>query len=115
MKAKLLGGAAALTLTACTFVASASPASAQPWVGPAFVAGGLIAAATSPLWAPGYGFYNYYPGYAYGPAYDIAPVTPGLVVGLGGGDVAYCEAHFRSYNPATEMYLGYDGLHHPCP
>ena len=26
-----------------------------------------------------------------------------------------CEARFRSYDPATAMYLGYDGLHHPCP
>jgi hypothetical protein len=28
--------------------------------------------------------------------------------------VAYCEAHFRSYNPSTGMYLGYDGRYHSC-
>lgn len=114
MRTKLLGGASALALAACTFVASAPSASAQPWVGPAFAAGGLVAAATSPLWAPN-GFYDYYPGYAYGPAPTVVPLAPAPFVGQGGGDVAYCEARFRSYNPATGMYLGYDGLHHPCP
>ncbi|WP_309242867.1 BA14K family protein [Lichenibacterium dinghuense] len=28
--------------------------------------------------------------------------------------VAYCERRFRSYNPATGTYLGYDGLRHRC-
>ena len=32
-----------------------------------------------------------------------------------GGGVAWCQAHFRSYNPATGTYLGNDGRHHPCP
>ena len=32
-----------------------------------------------------------------------------------GADVAYCAARFRSYDPATETYLGYDGARHPCP
>ena len=75
------------------------------------VIGGAVAAATSPLWAPGY--YDYYPGYAYGPSYGYA-VAPAAVVG-GGDSVAYCESQFRSYNPATGMYLGYDGQYHPCP
>ena len=26
-----------------------------------------------------------------------------------------CAARFRSYNAETGMYLGYDGLNHPCP
>lgn len=29
--------------------------------------------------------------------------------------VSYCEQRFRSYNPATGTYLGYDGLRHHCP
>jgi len=29
--------------------------------------------------------------------------------------VAYCEQTYRSYNPATGDYLGYDGFRHPCP
>lgn len=80
MRAKLLGGVAALALTGCAVLASVGPASAQ-WYGPGWrpawgygpgafaadVIGGTVAAATAPLWAPG--FYDYYPGYAYAPAY----------------------------------------------
>jgi BA14K-like protein len=29
--------------------------------------------------------------------------------------VAYCSQRFRSYDPASGTYLGYDGLRHPCP
>lgn len=49
---------------------------------------------------------NYYyggPAYAYEPGYS------------GPGDVAYCEHRFRSYDPRTGTYLGYDGYRHPCP
>jgi hypothetical protein len=31
------------------------------------------------------------------------------------GGNSYCEQRFRSYNPATGTYTGYDGLQHPCP
>ena len=141
MRSKLLGGAAALALTGCAVLASVGPASAQ-WYGPGWgwgwgpgalaagVVGGALAAATSPFWAPGY--YDYYPGYAYAPAYaaprfyDYSPgytygpayTAPSTVVvqsAANSGNVAYCEARFRSYNPSTGMYLGYDGVHHPCP
>jgi hypothetical protein len=121
MRSKLLSGAAALALTACTVLASAAPASAAPWGGhrgwgwpgavAAGVVGGAVAAATSPLWAPGY--YDYYPGYAYEPyyAYGAGPT----VVAQGGDSAAYCQQRFRSYNPATGMYLGFDGQYHACP
>lgn len=121
MRAKILAGTAALALTACTVLTSAGPASAAPWgwhrgwhggwgVGglAAGVIGGAVAAATSPLWAPDY--YDYAGGPAY-PVYDYVPPAPAVV---GGGGVAWCEAHFRSYNPATGTYLGYDGVYHPC-
>ena len=50
------------------------------------------------------------PYYYYGePAYAYEPGYPS------GSAVAYCERRFRSYNPATGTYLGYDGYHHPCP
>jgi hypothetical protein len=29
--------------------------------------------------------------------------------------VEYCEQTYRSYNPASGTYLGYDGVRHPCP
>lgn len=109
------------------------------WGGAALAAGvvgGAVAVATSPLWAPGY-YYDYYPGYAYGPGYGYddaygydnaygygyaagpaVAVAPGPIVaqGYGGGDsVAYCDARFRSYDPASGTYLGFDGMRHPCP
>jgi hypothetical protein len=28
---------------------------------------------------------------------------------------AYCAQRYRSYDPASGTYLGYDGLRHPCP
>lgn len=48
--------------------------------------------------------YYYYPRTTYYGAYG------------GGGDaVAYCSSRFRSYDPVSGTYLGYDGLRHPCP
>ncbi|MBN8916808.1 MAG: BA14K family protein [Rhizobiales bacterium] len=54
-------------------------------------------------------------------AAGIAGLAIGAAAGAaaansGGGDgVAYCAQQFRSYNPATGTYTGYDGLQHPCP
>jgi hypothetical protein len=85
------------------------------------VIGGAVAAATSPYWAPGY-YGN--PGYAYGPNYGYgygvydyapAPYVAAAPVVVGGGDAGYCEQRFRSYDPASGTYLGFDGLRHPCP
>ncbi|WP_245285747.1 BA14K family protein [Bradyrhizobium japonicum] len=28
---------------------------------------------------------------------------------------SYCEQKYRSYDPASGTYLGYDGKRHPCP
>jgi len=142
MRTKLLCTAAALVVSGGALLASAGPASAQYWRhhygwGPGAVAGGIIggavAAATSPLWAPGYyGYgpdyaydYDYGPDYAYGygPAYGPPVATGSTIVEQRsaaveepmGNSVAYCEAHFKSYNPATGTYLGYDGVRHSCP
>jgi hypothetical protein len=45
----------------------------------------------------------------YGPPASVygAPVA--------GDAVAYCTRRFKSYDPATGTYLGFDGLRHPCP
>jgi hypothetical protein len=63
------------------------------YFGAGLVAGALLA-------APYYG-YDYYP-YGYGAS------------GYGDAD-AYCVARFRTYDPATHTYIGYDGLLHHCP
>jgi hypothetical protein len=97
------------------------------WWGPAAVGGaivgGALAAATSPFYGyygPGYA-YDYGPGYAYEPAYGSGYAygpgygAYGSAVAPAGGDVAYCEQRFRSYDPASGTYLGYDGIRHSCP
>jgi hypothetical protein len=61
---------------------------------------------------------NYSPGYTYAPGYgDYAYAPgPGYSVGYsGGGDATYCSQRFRSYDPGSGTYLGYDGMRHPCP
>ena len=44
--------------------------------------------------------------YYYGPYYGP---------GYGGNAVSYCMQRFRSYDPGSGTYLGYDGYRHPCP
>ena len=37
-----------------------------------------------------------------------------LEVSSVGGDASYCAQRYRSYDPASGTYLGFDGLRHPC-
>ena len=59
------------------------------------VLGGIIASQS-----PRY----YYPPYAYYPAYPSYPDA-----------ITYCARRFKSYDPLSMTYLGYDGFRHPCP
>lgn len=60
---------------------------------------------------------GYYPAESYpvysdqSPTYDDA----GPQVVDEGDSTAYCQQTYRSYDPASGTYLGYDGLRHPCP
>ncbi|HET9717995.1 MAG TPA: BA14K family protein [Pseudolabrys sp.] len=68
-----------------------------------FAAGALLGSAlTAPRYygSPGY--------YDYGPEVYASP-------GPDADAVAYCQQRFRSYDPASGTYLGYDGVRHPCP
>ncbi len=61
---------------------------------------------------PGYYDYGYDYGYDSG-YYDddaYAYVAPGAT-----DDDSGCQQRFRSYDPSTGTYMGYDGLRHPCP
>jgi hypothetical protein len=61
----------------------------------------------------GYDDHAYDDGYA---AYAEAPIGYGAYAEAPvANDEAYCEQRFRSYDPASGTYLGYDGLRHPCP
>ena len=68
--------------------------------------GGAILGAPGPYGRYGYGAYD--PGY-YDQGYtSVSPY-------VGGDEIAYCQQRFRSYDPASGTYLGFDGLRHPCP
>jgi hypothetical protein len=43
-----------------------------------------------------------------------SPVAYAPAYGGGGDWLAYCSSKYRSFNPATGLYLGYDGQYHPC-
>jgi BA14K-like protein len=102
---KGLGIVAGLLLAGGTSIALAQ--NGPPTGGEAPVAGGAagnaaapgpnyLPAATPSQYVPGQ-YYNYYPGQA--PA---------------AGNTAWCQNHYRSYNPATGMYRGFDGRMRPC-
>jgi hypothetical protein len=81
--------------------------------------------------AGGYGYSDPYYGdnYAYDPNYgDSYAYDNGATFDAGiplatfnqqapaavTGDASYCAQRYRSYDPASGTYLGYDGLRHPC-
>lgn len=87
---------------------------------PGLAAGALVggALAANAYYDPyyyggGYGYYDnsYYDGGYYDNGYDDGTVA----VVPGGGDSTYCAQRYRSYDPASGTYLGYDGQRHPCP
>jgi BA14K-like protein len=126
MRLKLATGLAAV---AAIFIAAA-PAQAQRWhrggegvaAGIAgFAAGAVIGGALASQPRPygyGYGDGAYgEPGY-YEPAYGAPAGYGGPAYGAapgGGDDEAYCQSRYRSYDPASGTFLGYDGQRHPCP
>ena len=108
MRIKIMAGIAALAIAASSVVGT-TPARAYwhhhdgGWAAPlaGFAAGAIIGGALAAQ-----GPYYYGPGpYYYGlSAYAYAA----------GGDTAYCAQRFKSYDPASGTYLGYDGYRHPC-
>ena len=69
------------------------------------IAAGVLLGAGIAASRPYYG-----PGPYYAPGYYYA--SPPVVYG---DPVAYCMRRYRSYDPASGTYLGYDGYRHPCP
>lgn len=76
-------------------------------IGAGILGGAIIGGALSAPYYYNRPYYNY-PAptyYAPPPAYAYSD----------GGAVDYCMRRFRSYDPASGTYLGYDGFRHPCP
>ena len=67
------------------------------------IAGGIIGGIIASQ-----GGFGYPPAYPY-PYYQPYPAYPGNPA------IAYCTNRFRSYDPYSMTYLGYDGYRHPCP
>jgi hypothetical protein len=75
------------------------------------IAGAIIGGAI--IASQPYGYRGYAPGYVYGPDYDERYVAASPSAGE--DEVVYCQQRFRSYDPGSGTYLGFDGLRHPCP
>lgn len=76
-----------------------------------------------------HGYNHFYGGYYYAspwwlgaaiyaprPQPYYAPPPPPVYGGYGGGGghVDYCLSRYRSYDPRSDTYLGYDGYRHRC-
>jgi len=96
-------------------------------------AASLGSAVTSPVtqarwWGRGWGWRGrywrgpgwYWPGAVAGAIVGGAIVSqayrgPGYYGPPGGNDwLAYCSSRYRSFDPRTGTYMGYDGHRHPC-
>lgn len=72
------------------------------YYGGGFAAGAILGGLLAAPYYYGRPYYYYDgPYYAYEPVPDDA--------------IAYCMRRYRSYDPRTGTYLGYDGYQHPCP
>ena len=55
-------------------------------------------------------YYYYDRPYGYYPPFPFLQPYP-----MGSATVDHCMRRFRSYDPYSMTYLGYDGFRHPCP
>lgn len=65
--------------------------------------------------------HGYHRHYGWGPA--VGGLAAGAIIGSAIANSraqaiendAYCSQRFKSYDPSSGTYLGYDGRRHPCP
>jgi hypothetical protein len=84
------------------------------------ILGGIIASQPRYYGPRGY-YYDYYyyggpPPLFYGPRVFYPPGHYGPLMGSYGPPdwIAYCFSRYRSFDPATGTYMGYDGRRHLC-
>lgn len=56
-----------------------------------------------------------HPSYCGGPGPAPVPVYAPPPRAVPGDAVAYCMQRYRSYDPASGTFMGYDGIRRPCP
>jgi hypothetical protein len=122
---------------AATAIIAPSVASAQSWVsedinaGPAAIVEAPAAAADTVVGVPP-AYYPAYPGYPVAADYDDTYVYAGppavtrfysgppvmmRVAAMSGPDpnwIAYCANKYRTFDPNTGTFTGFDGAQHPC-
>ncbi len=108
MRSKLLAGAAIVTVLIGSVAATTSAEARWRGRGGGAFFGGLAAGALIG------GAFAASPYYGYGPYYGPRYYGPAPVYVEPGGDDAYCFSRYKSYDPASGTYLGYDGYRHPC-
>ena len=91
--------------------------------GAAIAAGGYGYGYSDPYYGDNYAYdpnyagdsYGYDNSYAYDNGATFGQQTWGDQTTVAvGGDASYCAQLYRSYDPASGTYLGFDGLRHPC-
>lgn len=60
------------------------------------------------------GYRHFRGGYWYASPFWLDIVPAPRYYGYGNAHVNWCLRQFRSYNPRTNRYLGYDGRYHRC-
>jgi hypothetical protein len=94
----------------------------------AVVAAGLTLGVAAPASAaPPWWYHRHHHAYGWAPGPAIGAGILGFAAGaalansaransyaIGDGHVAACEDAYRSYDPRTDTYLGYDGMRHYC-
>ena len=85
-------------------------------VGCGFAAGAVTGLALGAIATAPYGPYYrpYYRPYYAAPAYYYGPPPPPPRYYAANAHVNWCLANYRSYNPATNTFVGYDGYAHIC-
>ena len=120
---KTTAAAASIAIAAFAFTPPALADAEDAIIGGAagFAAGTMLGTATArphyvpprAVYGPAYGYTRRRPSIA-GPA--IAPrrfVTPSRRLGRAIG-IAYCSAKYRSFDPRSGTFVGYDGERHRC-
>ena len=123
MKRTIVASLGAALLVASTAVSGAAPLSPATAVNAANTDGSIV----NVRWRGHHRHHGWrrhhwrHRHYGWGPA--IGGLAAGALIGgaiassnaRANDAVAYCMNRFKSYDPASGTYLGYDGLRHPCP